>query len=79
MSVLNRQGVRWRDRAEDPELESELISELERRRSERVAERQRRDEDRRSRRLFAVFVLLALSYAAVLGYAALTILRSLFG
>lgn len=79
MSVLNRQGVRWRDRAEDPELESELISELERRRSERVAERQRRDEDRRSRRLFAVFVLLALSCAAVLGYAALTILRSLFG
>ena len=79
MSVLHRQGVRWRDRAEDPELESELISELERRRSERVAERQRRDEDRRSRRLFAVFVLLALSCAGVLGYATLTILRSLFG
>lgn len=79
MSVLNRQGVRWRDRAEDPELESELISELQRRRSERIVERQRRDEDRRSRRLFAVFVVLALSCAAVLGYAGLTILRSLFG
>ena len=77
--MLNRHGVRWRERAEDPELESELISELERRRSERIVERQRRDEDRRSRRLFAVFVVLALSCAAVLGYAALTILRSLFG
>lgn len=79
MSVLNRPGIRWRDRAEDPELEGELLHELQRRRSERIAERQRRDQDRRSRRLFAVFVLIALSCAAVLGYAALTILRSLFG
>ena len=58
-----RRRTRWKDRADDPELERELIEELE----------------RRARWLIWLFVLLTAGAAIAIGYGALQVARSLFG
>ena len=44
-----RRRTRWKDRADDPELERELIEELDRRRRAREEDRERRARERRAR------------------------------
>ena len=65
-----RRRTRWKDRADDPELERELIEELDRR---------RRARERRSRWVIWLFVLLTAAAAVAIGYGALEVTRSLFG
>ena len=65
-----RRRTRWKDRADDPELERELIEELDRR---------RRARERRSRWVIWLFVLLTAAAAVAIGYGALEVARSLFG
>ena len=67
------------DRADDPELERELIEELERRRRAREEDRERRARERRARWMIWLFVLLTAAAAAAIGYGALEVARSLFG
>jgi hypothetical protein len=74
-----RRRTRWKDRADDPELERELIEELDRRRRAREEDRQRRAQERRSRWVIWLFVLLTVGAAAAIGYGALQVARSLFG
>ena len=63
--------TRWKDRADDPELERELIDELDRRRRAREEDRERRALERRSRWVIWLFVLLTAAAAAAIGYGAL--------
>ena len=74
-----RRRTRWKDRADDPELERELIEELDRRRRAREEDRQRRAQERRSRWVIWLFVLLTAAAAVAIGYGALEVARSLFG
>ena len=74
-----RRRTRWKDRADDPELERELIEELDRRRRAREEDRERRARERRSRWVIWLFVLLTAAAAAAIGYGALEVARSLFG
>ena len=74
-----RRRTRWKDRSDDPELERELLEELERRRRAREEDRQRRAQERRSRWVIWLFVLLTVGAAAAIGYGALQVARSLFG
>jgi hypothetical protein len=79
VSVPPGRRTRWKDRADDPELERELIEELDRRRRARAEERQRRALERRSRWVIWLFVLLTAGAAVAIGYGALSVARSLFG
>jgi hypothetical protein len=79
VSVPRGRRTRWKDRADDPELERELIEELERRRLAREEDRERRAQERRSRWVIWLFVLLTVTAAAAIGYGALELARSLFG
>ena len=80
VSVPPGRRTRWKDRADDPELERELIEELDRRRRAREEDRERRAQERRSRWVIWLFVLLT---AARGGRdrlrSALEVARSLFG
>ena len=71
--------VRWVEEAEDPELEERLQEELERKRLERIADRERRVAEKRSRRLFTLFVLVALALVVVIGYGVLVVMRTQLG
>ena len=79
VSVPPGRRTRWKDRADDPELERELIEELDRRRRGREEDRERRALERRSRWVIWLFVLLTVAAAAAIGYGALELARSLFG
>jgi hypothetical protein len=79
VSVPPGRRTRWKDRADDPELERELIEELDRRRRARAEERQRRALERRSRWVIWLFVLLTAGAAVAIGYGALSVARSVFG
>ena len=79
VSVPPGRRTRWKDRADDPELERELIEELDRRRRARAEDRQRRAQERRSRWVIWLFVLLTAGAAVAIGYGALSVARSLFG
>ena len=79
VSVPRGRRTRWKDRADDPELERELIEELERRRRAREEDRERRAQERRSRWVIWLFVLLTAATAVAIGYGALQLARSLFG
>ena len=79
VSVPPGRRTRWKDRADDPELERELIEELDRRRRAREEDRERRALERRSRWVIWLFVLLTAAAAAAIGYGALEVARSLFG
>jgi|1186.fasta_scaffold374494_2 hypothetical protein len=74
-----RRRTRWKSRADDPELERELIEELERRRRAREEDRERRARERRARWMIWLFVLLTAAAAVAIGYGALEVARSLFG
>jgi hypothetical protein len=79
VSVPPGRRSRWKDRADDPELERELIEELDRRRRGREEDRERRALERRSRWVIWLFVLLTVAAAVAIGYGALELARSVFG
>jgi len=77
VSVPPGRRTRWKDRADDPELERELIEELDRRRRAREEDRERRAQERRSRWVIWLFVLLTAAAAVAIGYGALQVARAL--
>src|SRR4029077_10706747 len=79
VSVPPGRRTRWKDRADDPELERELIEELDRRRRGREEDRERRALERRSRWLIWLFVLLTVAAAAAIGYGPVEVARAVFG
>jgi hypothetical protein len=72
-----QQPVHWIEEAQDPELEQQLVREMEARRHARRAAAARKAAERRGRRLFVLFAVVSLGLAGALAYGALQILRSL--
>jgi len=70
--------VRWIEEADDPDLEAQLLRELEARRDARHEVRRQREVEKRARRLFWLFSLLVLALVGTIGYGVLTIARTIF-